>query len=93
MGALIVGVFNSGLRLAGVDVLWQVFAIGWLTIIAVASTSGSGRCRHDRAQKTSSTDRYAMQPLLTARSLVKRYGRVTALNRPTSTSIPARSSP
>lgn len=36
MGALIVGVFNSGLRLAGVDVLWQVFAIGWLTIIAVA---------------------------------------------------------
>ncbi|WP_298495768.1 ABC transporter permease [uncultured Maritimibacter sp.] len=35
-GALIVGVFNSGLRLAGVDVLWQVFAIGWLIIIAVA---------------------------------------------------------
>ncbi|MDF1601613.1 ABC transporter permease [Mesorhizobium sp. YIM 152430] len=36
VGALIVGVFNSGLRLAGVDVLWQVFAIGWLTIVAVA---------------------------------------------------------
>ncbi|MCV0396099.1 MAG: ABC transporter permease [Rhizobiaceae bacterium] len=36
IGALIVGVFNSGLRLAGVDVLWQLFAIGWLTIIAVA---------------------------------------------------------
>ncbi len=36
VGALIVGVFNSGLRLAGVDVLWQLFAIGWLTIIAVA---------------------------------------------------------
>ncbi|MBA5776051.1 ABC transporter permease [Stappia sp. F7233] len=35
IGALIVGVFNSGLRLIGVDVLWQVFAIGWLTIIAV----------------------------------------------------------
>ena len=35
-GALIVGVFQSGLRLAGVDVLWQVFAIGWLIIIAVA---------------------------------------------------------
>jgi fructose transport system permease protein len=29
-------VFQSGLRLAGVDVLWQVFAIGWLIIIAVA---------------------------------------------------------
>ena len=35
IGALIVGVFQSGLRLAGVDVLWQVFAIGWLIIIAV----------------------------------------------------------
>ena len=35
-GALIVGVFRSGLALAGVDVLWQVFAIGWLIIIAVA---------------------------------------------------------
>ncbi|TCO71624.1 ABC transporter permease [Rhodovulum euryhalinum] len=35
-GALIVGVFQSGLRLAGVDVLWQVFAIGWLIILAVA---------------------------------------------------------
>lgn len=36
IGALIVGVFNSGLRLGGVDVLWQVFATGWLIIIAVA---------------------------------------------------------
>lgn len=35
-GALIVGVFNSGLRIAQVDVLWQLFAIGWLVIIAVA---------------------------------------------------------
>lgn len=35
-GALIVGVFQSGLRLIGVDVLWQIFAIGWLIIIAVA---------------------------------------------------------
>jgi fructose transport system permease protein len=35
IGALIVGVFQSGLRLSGVDVLWQVFAIGWLIIIAV----------------------------------------------------------
>ena len=35
-GALIVGVFQSGLRLAGVDVLWQVFATGWLIILAVA---------------------------------------------------------
>ena len=36
IGALIVGVFQSGLRIAGVDVLWQVFAIGWLIIVAVA---------------------------------------------------------
>ena len=35
IGAIIVGVFQSGLRLSGVDVLWQVFAIGWLIIIAV----------------------------------------------------------
>ncbi len=36
IGALIVGVFQSGLRIAGVDVLWQVFTIGWLIIIAVS---------------------------------------------------------
>lgn len=36
IGALIVGVFNSGLRLVGVDVLWQLFATGWLIILAVA---------------------------------------------------------
>lgn len=36
IGALIVGVFQSGLRIAGVDVLWQLFAIGWLILLAVA---------------------------------------------------------
>ncbi len=36
IGALIVGVFRSGLRLAGVDVLWQTFAVGLLIIVAVA---------------------------------------------------------
>jgi fructose transport system permease protein len=35
-GALIVGVFRSGLKLAGVDVLWQTFAVGLLIIVAVA---------------------------------------------------------
>lgn len=34
-GALIVGVFRSGLKLAGVDVLWQTFSVGLLIIIAV----------------------------------------------------------
>lgn len=36
VGALIVGVFSSGLKLAGLDILWQVFAVGLLIIIAVA---------------------------------------------------------
>jgi fructose transport system permease protein len=36
IGALIVGVFRSGLNLTGVDVLWQQFAVGALIIIAVA---------------------------------------------------------
>ncbi|SMF29507.1 fructose transport system permease protein [Tistlia consotensis] len=36
VGALIVGVFRSGLNLSGVDVLWQQFAVGALIIVAVA---------------------------------------------------------
>ena len=36
LGALIVGVFNTGLSLAGVDDYWQMFAAGNLVIIAVA---------------------------------------------------------
>lgn len=36
IGALIVGVARNGLALAGVDVLWQEFAVGLLIIIAVA---------------------------------------------------------
>lgn len=36
LGALIVGVFRNGLALAGVDVLWQEFAVGLLIIVAVA---------------------------------------------------------
>jgi fructose transport system permease protein len=35
-GALIVGVLRNGLTLAGVDVLWQDFAVGILIIGAVA---------------------------------------------------------
>nr|VFK23026.1 MAG: mannose ABC transporter membrane protein /fructose ABC transporter membrane protein /ribose ABC transporter membrane protein [Candidatus Kentron sp. MB]VFK26617.1 MAG: mannose ABC transporter membrane protein /fructose ABC transporter membrane protein /ribose ABC transporter membrane protein [Candidatus Kentron sp. MB]VFK74521.1 MAG: mannose ABC transporter membrane protein /fructose ABC transporter membrane protein /ribose ABC transporter membrane protein [Candidatus Kentron sp. MB] len=35
-GALIVGVFSSGLKISGLDVLWQRFAIGCLIILAVA---------------------------------------------------------
>jgi fructose transport system permease protein len=36
LGAFIVGVFNTGLALAGVDDYWQMFAAGWLVIIAVS---------------------------------------------------------
>jgi fructose transport system permease protein len=36
LGAIIVGVFNTGLALAGVDSYWQLFASGCLVIIAVA---------------------------------------------------------
>lgn len=36
LGALIVGVFASGLKLAGLDVQWQEFSLGALIILAVA---------------------------------------------------------
>jgi fructose transport system permease protein len=36
LGPLIVGVFRNGLALSGVDVLWQDFAVGILSIVAVA---------------------------------------------------------
>jgi fructose transport system permease protein len=36
IGALIVGVFRSAVSLAGLDVLWQEFAVGVLIIVAVA---------------------------------------------------------
>ena len=36
IGALIVGVFRNGLQLAGVDVVWQGFAVGVLVIVAVS---------------------------------------------------------
>jgi fructose transport system permease protein len=36
VGALIVGVFQNGLQLAGVDVVWQGTAIGLLVLVAVA---------------------------------------------------------
>ncbi|MDE3029735.1 MAG: ABC transporter permease, partial [Paracoccaceae bacterium] len=36
LGAMIVGSFNLGLSLAGVDDYWQMFAVGSLVIVAVA---------------------------------------------------------
>ncbi|GGO91955.1 ABC transporter permease [Wenjunlia tyrosinilytica] len=37
LGSLIVGVFSSGLALAGVEALWQVFTVGVLVVVAVAA--------------------------------------------------------
>ncbi|HEY0535393.1 MAG TPA: ABC transporter permease [Actinoplanes sp.] len=36
IGALIVGVFRNGLQLAGIQVVWQGFAIGLLVLVAVS---------------------------------------------------------
>jgi fructose transport system permease protein len=36
IGALIVGVFRNGLQLAGVEVVWQGFAVGLLVLVAVS---------------------------------------------------------
>ncbi|MBA2445409.1 MAG: ABC transporter permease, partial [Nocardioidaceae bacterium] len=36
LGALIIGVFRTGLSLAGVDDQWRVLAVGVLVIVAVA---------------------------------------------------------
>ena len=70
IGALIVGVFRSAVSLAGLDVLWQEFAIGVLIIVAVALDQWIRRI----SQVSVEPDPAA------ARQLVKRYGRVTALD-------------
>ena len=67
VGALIVGVFRNGLALAGVDVVWQEFTVGLLIIVAVTIDQW--------IRKVS-----LVTPILTARGLVKRFGRVTALD-------------
>jgi fructose transport system permease protein len=36
IGALIVGVFRNGLQLAGIEVVWQGFAVGLLVLVAVS---------------------------------------------------------
>ncbi|MBD0292881.1 MAG: ABC transporter permease [Jiangellaceae bacterium] len=44
-GALIVGVFRNGLQLAGIDELWQNFAVGVLVLAAVAIDQWIRRAR------------------------------------------------
>lgn len=45
LGALIVGVFRNGLQLAGIDELWQNFAVGVLVLVAVAIDQWIRRAR------------------------------------------------
>jgi fructose transport system permease protein len=45
LGALIVGVFRNGLQLAGIDELWQNFAVGILVLVAVAIDQWIRRAR------------------------------------------------
>ena len=70
IGALIVGVFRNGLALSGLDVLWQDFAVGVLIIVAVThrpvDQEGFGMSDSDI--------------VLEGKGLVKRYGRVVALD-------------
>ena len=61
--------FRSAVSLAGLDVLWQEFAIGVLIIVAVALDQWIRR-----------VSQVSVEPILQAAQLVKRYGRVTALD-------------
>ncbi len=69
-GALIVGVFSLGLRMLGTDPQWTYLLIGVLIIV---------RRRHRPVDQKGSR-LMSREPILTARGLVKRYGRVTALD-------------
>ena len=67
-GALIVGVFSLGLRLLGADAQWTYLLIGALIISAV--------CNRSMDQEGIGL----MKPIVEGHNLVKRYGRVTALD-------------
>ena len=84
VGALIVGVFRNGLQLAGVDVVWQGFAIGLLVLVAVShrpvDQEGEGMTDHRRLAGEGTRARPpSREPVLQAKGLVKRYGPVTAI--------------
>jgi hypothetical protein len=66
-GALIVGVFDPRPAPAGADAQWTYLLIGVLIIAPLPSTSGSERFRHERTHSQ-------------GRNLVKRFGKVTALD-------------
>ena len=70
IGALIVGVFRSAVSLAGLDVLWQQFAVGVLIIVAVALDQWIRR-----VSQLSHNARFCRRA-----ASIKRYGRVTALD-------------
>ena len=70
-GAMIVGVVSMGLNMLGADPQWKVLLTGVLIIGAVADRPVD--------QKGFGVT-MAQEPILTARGLTKRYGRVTALD-------------
>ena len=75
IGALIVGVFRNGLQLAGVEVVWQGFAIGLLVLVAVSLDQWIRKVK--TMTEPSATGR---RPVLQAKGLTKRYGRVVAID-------------
>ena len=70
-GAMIVGVVSMGLNMLGADPQWKVLLTGVLIIAAVA---------HRSVDQKGIGMTMTGEPILTARGLVKRYGRVTALD-------------
>ena len=73
LGALIVGVFRSGLSLAGVDEHTRPSPSACWSSRPSRSTSGSGRCAHEQHRQPS--DRRSR-----SRGLVKTFGRVVGLD-------------
>ncbi len=82
LGALIVGYFRTGLSLAGVDDQWRVLTIGVLVIIAVSDRPVDQKgTRMRRPQlRPPRPPRVPAAPVLSARGLVKTFGRVVGLD-------------
>ncbi len=81
-GALIVGVFGLGLRLWGTDPQWTYLSVGALIIIAVAIDQWIRKVvgMTQSISPSAISPSAAPEPLLYARGLVKRFGRVVALD-------------
>ena len=96
VGALIVGVFQNGLQLAGVDVVWQGTAIGLLVLVAVAprpvDPEGEGMSSQS-LEKEPGARRIRASPCCRPRAWSSGTARSPRSPTATSSSTPARSSP